>query len=391
MLLWQLRAASAISLNEPIEGYEAGQKLIAKGAADSIDPSLQRLLAQLKNKGWLDKEVAEKAKEQQRYILVSVVDEALRDKLESETTALLQSRYPRTNIRTKISDIDPDPVLKLTINVPYPSQECRSTGTIVIRAKCHLNSKLSVSVNSPTCLRIDRTFPLDIVKSDLNYKEVFYSDKLAGLIQEWTVQEVLEKLKVVLNEDAVRMSLANPPPQPAVLAIRSSAAVNNPVPLAPAPASEAALQSSALINTPAPEPAVPAIHSYAPVNNPAPLAPASKTTVLHVYRPHHVVGGAQKPYVYIDGKKITLIANSQEIRMLLTSGKHAISVSTRYPENDPGIRDLDLAAGSENWIRVDISAGAWAAHWKLHMVPTDQAQSESKGLEEINFSDVPMN
>jgi len=59
MLLWQLRVASAISLNDPMAAYEAGQKLIAAGAADSSDTNLQRLLAQLKNKGWLDKQRTE--------------------------------------------------------------------------------------------------------------------------------------------------------------------------------------------------------------------------------------------------------------------------------------------------------------------------------------------
>ena len=54
MLLWQFRAQLAISLNEPMEGYKAGQKLLAAGAADSTDPNLQQLLGELKNKGWLD-------------------------------------------------------------------------------------------------------------------------------------------------------------------------------------------------------------------------------------------------------------------------------------------------------------------------------------------------
>jgi hypothetical protein len=61
ILLWQIRAASAISLNEPMEGFEAGQSLIAAGAADSSDTVLQRLLGQLRNKGWLDKQGAEDA------------------------------------------------------------------------------------------------------------------------------------------------------------------------------------------------------------------------------------------------------------------------------------------------------------------------------------------
>ena len=55
ILLWQLRAASAISLNDFVAGYDAGQKLLAARVADSTDPGSRRLLAQLKNKGWLDK------------------------------------------------------------------------------------------------------------------------------------------------------------------------------------------------------------------------------------------------------------------------------------------------------------------------------------------------
>lgn len=55
MLLWQLRAAAAISLNEPTQGYEAGQQLLALGASESNDANLLQLLGQLKNLGWLDK------------------------------------------------------------------------------------------------------------------------------------------------------------------------------------------------------------------------------------------------------------------------------------------------------------------------------------------------
>jgi hypothetical protein len=60
MLLWQLRAASAIILNDPMAGYEAGQKLMAAGAVDSNDANLQQLLVQLRNKDWLDEKEATK-------------------------------------------------------------------------------------------------------------------------------------------------------------------------------------------------------------------------------------------------------------------------------------------------------------------------------------------
>jgi hypothetical protein len=65
LLLWQLRAASAMSLDDLMSGYEAGQKLLALGAADSTDPNLQHMLAQLRNKGWLGEEGARRIKKQE--------------------------------------------------------------------------------------------------------------------------------------------------------------------------------------------------------------------------------------------------------------------------------------------------------------------------------------
>jgi hypothetical protein len=61
-LLWQLRAAAALSLNDPDEGYNAAQKLLAAGAADTNDANLLRLMAQLKNKNWLDAQGVAEAK-----------------------------------------------------------------------------------------------------------------------------------------------------------------------------------------------------------------------------------------------------------------------------------------------------------------------------------------
>jgi hypothetical protein len=69
MLLWQLRAASAISLNDPLAGYDAGQRLLVAGAAESNDSALQQLLGQLKNKGWFEKQEAEKQTQKQMEYL----------------------------------------------------------------------------------------------------------------------------------------------------------------------------------------------------------------------------------------------------------------------------------------------------------------------------------
>ena len=62
VLLWQIRAAAALSLDDMYAGSEAGQKLLAAGAADSNNPSLEHLISQLKLKGWLDQEKMAEAK-----------------------------------------------------------------------------------------------------------------------------------------------------------------------------------------------------------------------------------------------------------------------------------------------------------------------------------------
>jgi hypothetical protein len=113
--------------------------------------------------------------------------------------------------------------------------------------------------------------------------------------------------------------------------------------------------------------------------------------ILHLYRSHRLVAAIQKPDVYIDGNKITKIANSQAIQMVLAPGKHTISVSKRGIESEVPISNFDMRAGQEYWVRVEISSGAWAAHSKLFLVPSDQALLESNRMEEIKLGDVTSN
>jgi PEGA domain len=222
MLLWQLRAASAMSLNDdPMAGYEAGQKLLAADAADSNDPNVRRLLAQLKNKGWLDKEAAEKAKEHQRYISVTFEELAasdnsggsftnLRKLLDRDVTALLKSRFPRINSRINTPD-DGVPPLRVTINV-HKIQIITQNRTPMIGndLRYTVNSELLISVSSPAGLRVDRPFALTIVK-DIMYNTFHPLVKPSPTeLATWVEQEVMGKFQSVLDEDAVRKSLPNP-------------------------------------------------------------------------------------------------------------------------------------------------------------------------------------
>jgi len=63
LLLWEIRAQASLSLDEPMAGNEAGQRLLAVGVTDSTDANVRILLAQLKNKGWLDKQGMEDAEQ----------------------------------------------------------------------------------------------------------------------------------------------------------------------------------------------------------------------------------------------------------------------------------------------------------------------------------------
>jgi hypothetical protein len=66
MLLWQLRAAIAMVANLPVAGYEAGKKLLDAGVGDSTDPNSLRLLAELKNKGFLDDQIMDKVQRERK-------------------------------------------------------------------------------------------------------------------------------------------------------------------------------------------------------------------------------------------------------------------------------------------------------------------------------------
>jgi len=66
ILLWQLRAAIAMVANLPVAGYEAGHRLLAAGVGDSSDRNSLRLLAELKNKGFMDMKIMERVEEDRR-------------------------------------------------------------------------------------------------------------------------------------------------------------------------------------------------------------------------------------------------------------------------------------------------------------------------------------
>lgn len=373
MLLWQLRAASAISLNAPLAGFEAGQKLLTAGAADSNDANVLQLLAKLKLLGWMDQRQAEQhqfsadnERKQQADATEAERLKAERDKFTFPVAHAHGFSYSYGHMTVNENDAE---YVGSDENIHLAKSDIREMKTYC------LAQNMCGMYFYPKDGR--KFFFLAVTEDAVNNRKlegkVFFPPSVIG-------NAAVARWKFV----SIDRKTLGPPP-----VASNSAPKNNPAPVAEAPAP--ALGNTVFASSPSPGAGVTADHSSLPADNAAPSTTASNTATLHVYRPHHLTAAMQKPDIYVDGKKITPIANGQEIRMLLTPGKHNITASKKYVDNEIPVNDLEMKAGSEYWVRVELAAGAWSVHSKLYVVPTEQAQSESKRMEEISIGDVSMN
>jgi hypothetical protein len=223
---------------------------------------------------------------------------------------------------------------------------------------------------------------------------------ITGLLVVYPDDQRLIKAKALLDKSLGSPTAADPAassnsPASNVPSFQLGANVNppqlNPTPKPAVPEA----QSSTSMGNPTPETAVLPVYSSAPIDNPAPVSatPSSvpNTTILHVYRLKRLSGTGFN--IFIDGDKITAIANGQAIRMLLAAGKHTVSVSNNRINDKVPINDLPMVAGGEYWIRVDFITGfsTLIPYVKLSLVPADQARSESMKLEEMRIGDLSKN
>lgn len=245
-----------------------------------------------------------------------------------------------------------------------------------------VDSQLLVSISTPAGPLLDRTFPIHIARTvSKTFGGIVTEKPVAEGLPDWMAQAVLEKVKGVLDEDAVRT---------AVVARRAAAQT----------ASFAApdIHPSAPASAPALKPALPDVQSSAASNHPVSSEVASAsalgTVTLHVYRTRKFVSlptSFEKSDIYIDGNKMAQIKSGQTIRMLLAPGKHTIGALGGRAKNDGPISGLDMAAGDEVWVRADyyMSANGFGRlHLKVVTVPSGQAHTESAQLEEVQTEDL---
>ncbi len=254
MLLWQLRAASALSLNDPMAGYEAGEKLLASGAADTNDPNLQHLMAQLNLQGWLDKKKMEDFQKQQAEI-----SEAERLKAEQDEHTFPVMHY------IGIFVWDDDGFGHLTVNendVTYVG----SDGTIRISRSDIRELQEIGGLVGVSFLGKKRNFRFAVIGEDAVANKNGDSPKpwmpLADAIaKKWKFVKTSDKVFKLRPPPAAQNSapMSSPTAKPMAPALQSFAPpINNSAPVADAPPSEYAAPDAAFLNDPVPEPRAPA-------------------------------------------------------------------------------------------------------------------------------------
>jgi len=383
ILLWQLRAASAISLNQPMAGYTAGEKLIEAGAANSNDANLQRLLGQLRNKGWLERQKAEE--------LQQSVDKAREQ--EQETEERVQNTFPVVHAKVGFG-ANGYGYGHLVINKDSAVYEGTDEN---VRLAVSEIREVKVACNTDACgmyftPKSGRKFfflPVteDAVANRTDKGKIFHKPAVLGnaVVRRWGFVKIDDKTLGPPPADS-----APETPKAQASAVPNPELVNK---FTPEPTAQAA-KSPVPINVSVPQPPAQVSQSAVFGSNPAvvrtAVGTASNTAILHLYRFHQFGGLGLKTNIDIDGKKATQIENGQAIRLLIAPGKHNITASARKAKADLPIYDLVMEAGKEYWVRVDFSVGL-LTHVKLYLEPAEKAQSESGKLEEITLGDLSIN
>jgi hypothetical protein len=101
-------------------------------------------------------------------------------------------------------------------------------------------------------------------------------------------------------------------------------------------------------------------------------AKASKATV-YVYRYKQFVGGALAPSVYCDETELARMENGRYFTVKLDPGKH----NFRSNDKQSGT-ELDMKAGQEYFLRVEIAAGVMKGHGRLVLMSPEQGGYELK-------------
>lgn len=119
--------------------------------------------------------------------------------------------------------------------------------------------------------------------------------------------------------------------------------------------------------------------------SPAPPAASGSETkaTLYVYRHRRYEGYGLKPSVYADDRELARMENGRFFVVKLDPGMHTI----RSNDKSSGI-EVDLKAGQDYYVRIDIEAGAWKGHGRITLVLPEQGRYEVKETKPLNAGAV---
>lgn len=108
-------------------------------------------------------------------------------------------------------------------------------------------------------------------------------------------------------------------------------------------------------------------------STPQTAAPAQPNALVYVYRYKQFVGSALAPSVYCDEVQLARMENGRYFLVRMEPGNH----SFRSNDAQSGVA-LDLQAGQEYFIRVDIATGMLKGHGRLTLTAPEQGRYELK-------------
>ena len=98
----------------------------------------------------------------------------------------------------------------------------------------------------------------------------------------------------------------------------------------------------------------------------------TKATV-YVYRYKQFVGSALTPSVYCDDAELAKMENGRYFTVRIAPGKHVFHSN----DKQSGV-DLDLKAGQQYFIRVELATGFLKGHGRLLLVASEQGSYEMR-------------
>lgn len=109
----------------------------------------------------------------------------------------------------------------------------------------------------------------------------------------------------------------------------------------------------------------------------------SKVATMVIYRPRVGLGAALRPTVVLDGTDLVNIGNGKVFVAALVPGHHTFEMDDKKSGSA-----VDLKAGQDVYLKVEIVPGFWKGGGKMTQVVSSQGNYESTRLDPIESKEI---